>query len=62
MACKNGHIDTVKLLLKNGANPFLLSMVEKSEYESVLEVSGRWSHKRVLLYLLDKIEWRKEDL
>lgn len=55
VACKNGHLEIVKLLLNNGANPHLNSYVDENEHENLLEVSARWSHKNILLFLLETV-------
>ena len=62
VACKHGHHDVVKLLLKNGSNPHLLSQVEEEEKENLLEVTGRWSHVGLLEFLLETIAWEPFEL
>ena len=38
VASKHGNVDCVKLLIKEGANPFIKSKVGQNEEESVLSV------------------------
>jgi ankyrin repeat protein len=60
IACKNGNLEVVMLLLKEKADYLLTSQVE-DEQETNLEVAVRWGHKRIVQELL-KLKWSKIDL
>jgi len=49
-------------LLLNGALPKLKSEVSKTESETLLDVSVRWSHTQVVRFLLENVEWSKEEV
>ena len=51
-ASKNGYVSTVQLLLDHGANPHLLSILDKKNQETSLQVSCRWNHIHVIKCLL----------
>ena len=57
IACKNGNLEVVILLLEENADYLLSSMVD-SEEESNLEVAVRWGHHKVAQILLKK-NWPK---
>ena len=57
VACKNGNLAVIMLLLTEGADYLLESLVDGEE-ESNLEVAVRWRHKRVVIELL-KLKWPK---
>lgn len=61
-ACKNGYIATVQLLLDHGANPHLLSELEKNDKENALDVSCRWNHYYVARCLLNNSSWTNTEL
>lgn len=64
IACKNGNVDCVKLLLSRGANATIKSKIGETEFESILSVSVRWSKLDVVRILLSEeygVEWPKED-
>ena len=44
VAAKYGHLDVIQFLLRRNANPHIYSLAAPNEYESILEVSVRWSH------------------
>lgn len=44
LACKNGNINMVKLLISLGCNPFIKSEIEFKNLESNLQVAARWGH------------------
>lgn len=60
VACKNGNLEVVKLLLGENADYLLTSLVD-SEEETNLEVAARWRHKKVIEELLKK-KWPKKVL
>lgn len=62
VAAKHGHLDMVSFLISQGADPKYHSMVSKREYESILEVSVRWSHVQIVRYLLENVDWSKEEV
>jgi len=62
VACKNGHLKIVQLLLEQKANPFQMSQVEPKLEESILAVAARWSHLSIIEFLLTKIEWPNKHL
>jgi hypothetical protein len=62
VAAKHGHLDVIQFLLKKGANPKFLSYVSSAEPESLLEVSIRWSHVQIVVFLLEEVEWTKEEV
>lgn len=55
IACLNGHLKVVDILLKYGAD-HLIKCGEKNDEQSVLDVSIRWSHIKLVEYLLG-LEW-----
>ena len=57
IACKNGNLAVVVLLLAEGAD-YLLNSAVDGEEESNLEVAVRWGHKKVVVELL-KLRWPK---
>jgi hypothetical protein len=63
IACKNGHLELVKLLIEFKANPYQLCKISPKEKESVLIVAARWGHIDILKYLLsDKFIWPQKEL
>jgi ankyrin repeat protein len=64
IACKNGNIDCVRLLLEKGAKAIIKSKIGEDDYESNLSVSVRWSKLEVIKLLLSEefqVEWSKDD-
>lgn len=61
-ACKNGYSNTVQLLLDHGADPHLLSDLDKKDQESCLEVACRWNHVQVIRLLLNKTSWNNKEI
>jgi hypothetical protein len=59
-AARLGYPETVKLLLKNGANPHL--KCGKDMDESTLEVASRWRYQAVVALLLDHSNWESNEL
>ena len=55
IACLNGHLKVAEILMKYGAD-HLLKCGEKKEEQSVLDVSIRWGHIKLVEYLLN-LEW-----
>ena len=62
VAAKHGHLDMVQFLVSQGADPLRDSLIAKREAESVLEVAGRWSHVQIVQYLLETVEWDREQV
>ncbi len=62
VAAKHGHLDVVGFLVSAGADAKQRSVIEKSEDESILEVSVRWSHVGIVRYLLAKVDWKKSEI
>ena len=61
VACKNGNLNIVKLLILKGANAYILSSIGEEGEENNLQVAVRWKHYEVVNYLLEKVDWTKED-
>lgn len=65
VACKNGNLELVKLLIQFQANPYQTCQVTKKENESIISVAARWSHLELIKYFLsedfiwDEAELRK---
>ena len=57
IACKNGNLDVVLLLLSENVDYLLPSIIDNEE-ESNLEVAVRWRHRKVVEILLKKT-WPK---
>jgi ankyrin repeat protein len=53
VACKNGNLNIVKLLITQGCNPFISSSIDKQNLESNLQVAARWCHFEIVRYLLE---------
>jgi hypothetical protein len=60
MSCLNGHVKVVELLIKYSAD-HLQKCGEKHEEQSVLDVSIRWGHVKLVEYLLT-LKWDVEYL
>lgn len=60
IACKNGNLQIVKILMQNHANPFALFSITESSQESILEVSARWGLVDITKYLLESVMWEKK--
>ncbi|OMJ72448.1 hypothetical protein SteCoe_29102 [Stentor coeruleus] len=60
IACKNGNVEVVMLLLAEGADYLMTSIVDGEE-ETNLEVSVRWGHFKIVEELLKK-KWSKNIL
>lgn len=56
VACKNGNLDIVKILVENGGDCHITSMVEKKDEETCLEVAVRWGFSKIVEYLMSKSE------
>ena len=59
-AARLGYTETVKLLLKHGADPHLLSGKDLSE--NSLDVAARWRHRSVVNVLLLHSKWTHKEL
>jgi ankyrin repeat protein len=58
VACKNGNLNVVKLLITQGCNPFIRSATDHKSHdteslESNLQVAARWGHIEIVRYLLE---------
>lgn len=63
VAAKHGHLDMVKFLITLGADPKIQSIINENEHETILEVSVRWSHVKIVRYLLKSVgKWKKDDI
>jgi hypothetical protein len=63
IACKNGHLELVKLLIEFKANPYQLCKISPKDKESIIIVAARWGHIDILKYLLsDKFIWPQKEL
>lgn len=60
IACKNGNLEVVLLLLEENAD-YLIGSVIDLEEETNLEVAVRWGHKKIVEVLL-KLPWPKQIL
>lgn len=56
VAAKNGNLDVVRLLVEQGADHLITSLVEGAE-ETALEVSSRWGHVKVIEFLVSNCKW-----
>jgi hypothetical protein len=59
-AARFGYVETVKLLIKYGADPHLRGGDGISE--SCLDVACRWRHQHVVEVLLEKSSWTPKEL
>jgi len=63
IACKNGNLELVKVLLDFKANPFQLCKISPKQKESILVVAARWGHLDVVKHLLnDKFTWPDKEI
>ena len=60
MACKHGNLEVVQLLLEQGADHLITSVIDGEE-ESCLEVAVRWAHYKIVEELLKK-QWSKKSI
>ena len=56
-AARNGHNETVQLLLENGANPHL-----KSNDENSLQVACRWNYLVIVKILVNSTTWSQKEI
>ena len=52
----------LSFLIDLGADPKFPSLVSRTEQETILDVSVRWSHVHIVQYLLKRVEWSKDEL
>ncbi len=52
----------MNFLINAGADPKLPSIVSRSEQETILEVSVRWSHVQIVRNLLARCSWNKHEI
>jgi len=62
VACKHGNFEMVQFLLTEQADPHILSNVADNEKENILQVTARWKHIKVFDYLMENVEWSKEEI
>ncbi|CDW87167.1 calmodulin [Stylonychia lemnae] len=62
VACRNGNLGVVQLLINQQADPHLKSQIDKREWESILQVTARWNHYKLYEYLLSNIKWTKQEI
>jgi len=64
IACKNGNIELLKLLIEFKANPYQLCKISSKQRESVLKVAVRWGHFDIVEYLLSPKfdDWPEKEL
>ncbi|OMJ72393.1 hypothetical protein SteCoe_29186 [Stentor coeruleus] len=60
-SCKYGFLDTAKLLIKYGSDPYLLSD-NGEDVETCLEVAVRWNHISIVQYLMETLNWQYKTL
>jgi hypothetical protein len=63
VACKNGNLDLVRLLIEHQANPYQLINVGPNMKESILLVAARWGHIELMKYLTgSNFMWSEKEL
>lgn len=62
MACQEGKVEIVNCLLDKKINPFVLSKIDKNEFESPLQVACRWNYINIVNLLLEKVNFKKEHI
>jgi ankyrin repeat protein len=61
VCCKNGNFDMLRFLIDNKADVYIKSIVGAEE-ETILAVASRWSHLKIVRFLLDEYKWKQGDL
>jgi hypothetical protein len=63
VACKNGNVELIELLLVFKANPYQLCKVSTNESETGLVVAARWGHLEAVRYLLsERFIWSEREV
>lgn len=62
IACRNGHLRVVSLLIQKKANPHVKCTLSRGFKETPIEVAVRWNHKECVQYLLDNIKYSNKQL
>eukprot|EP00347_Sterkiella_histriomuscorum_P006312 403353242 len=62
VACECGNLNIVKMLVENAVNAQLKSQVDKENQETVLQCAARWKHFEIVQYLVENVQWTKQDL
>jgi hypothetical protein len=62
VACRNGNLAVVTFLVREGADPHIMSSIDNDEEETPLEVSARWNHKVIVQFLLEKVSWTEAEV
>ncbi|CDW90849.1 UNKNOWN [Stylonychia lemnae] len=62
VACENGNLNIVKMLVANGANVFIKSNIDKENEENNLQCAARWKYFDIVKYLIENMDWTKQDL
>ena len=57
VAARNNNIEVLKLLHRNKANFYQVSLLENGDYESAVDVAVRWKCKESLTFLLENVKW-----
>jgi hypothetical protein len=62
IACQEGKIDVVQYLIDKKLNPMVKSKLDEKEGESPLGVAARWNYINIVNLLLEKVEYKKENI
>jgi ankyrin repeat protein len=52
----------VAFLVKEQAEPHILSNIHDDDKESPLDVAVRWNHQNVVKYLLENVQWTEDEI
>jgi ankyrin repeat protein len=62
LACRNGNLAVVTFLLRQQADPHILSNIHNDDKESPLDVAVRWDHKKIVEFLLENVQWTEDEI